>query len=430
MGSIHRKKLTRPIPKKAEVVTVKGERIARWKTRRGGRTVTVTAPIAIGRDGIERISTETNTWMAKYRDGAGVIRERSTGCRDRDAALAKLAEFVREAEKVRSGVISADDLSIAESKRGLLAGHLDDYMASLRAADTTAGHRKTVRAYLDRLAEDCNWLRLSHLSRSTLERWLSTQAAEGRSARSRNGFREAAHAFGAWLVSVRRLAANPFVGVPKADQRADRRRQRRSLTTVELKRLLVAARLRPLAEYGRFTIAVDAAVKRGRQTWTKEPLTFATLPEAAERARERLVDNPSFVAELEMRGAQRSLVYKGLAVTGLRKAELASLTVGQPHSTRRRRTSRSTLPMKRTAKGRISCCDLTWRMTLGVGSMYFNGGRVMRRLCRSIGRLLVCLLIRRYWPCPRFALSTWTSRQPIFPNATNEAVRATCTASG
>ena len=48
-----------------------------------------------------------------------------------------------------------------------------------------------------------------------------------------------------------------------------------------------------------------------------------------ERAREVLKDNPDLIARLERIGHERALTYKTLVLTGLRKGELASLTVGQ-----------------------------------------------------------------------------------------------------
>ena len=47
------------------------------------------------------------------------------------------------------------------------------------------------------------------------------------------------------------------------------------------------------------------------------------------RAQPRLLINPEFVEKLERLGRERSLIYKTLVLTGLRKGELASLTVGQ-----------------------------------------------------------------------------------------------------
>ena len=128
------------------------------------------------------------------------------------------------------------------------------------------------------------------------------------------------------------MIANPFAGVPKADARADQRRQRRSLTEDELTRLLYVAQLRPLAEYGRETIRKDAQHSSGRRTWKRTALESRCHRRGSGAASlDRLRSNPEFANRLETLGRERAIVYKTLVLTGLRKGELASLTVGQAH---------------------------------------------------------------------------------------------------
>jgi len=59
------------------------------------------------------------------------------------------------------------------------------------------------------------------------------------------------------------------------------------------------------------------------------PLVAEDLDAATERARTRLGENPGLVAAMEALGRERALIYKTLVLTGLRKGELASITVGQ-----------------------------------------------------------------------------------------------------
>jgi len=97
----------------------------------------------------------------------------------------------------------------------------------------------------------------------------------------------------------------------------------------ELDRLLRVARWRPLAEFGREAIQKDVAdVKGKRDTWKAAPLTYGGLEAAVTLGRERLTENPEFVEELTQRGRERALVYRTLVLTGLRRGELASLTIG------------------------------------------------------------------------------------------------------
>jgi hypothetical protein len=73
VGTVFKKQVTRPLPPGAEFFVRKGERVARWKDRRGK---TRTAPLTTGKDDCERIVTESPFYVAKYRDGAGVVASR------------------------------------------------------------------------------------------------------------------------------------------------------------------------------------------------------------------------------------------------------------------------------------------------------------------------------------------------------------------
>ena len=89
-----------------------------------------------------------------------------------------------------------------------------------------------------------------------------------------------------------------------------------------------------MSAHGRETIKTpnqDPATRQkgSRATWTLKPLKFDELPAAVELARERLKDNPTFLARQERLGIERALSYKVAVTTGLRRGELASLTVGQ-----------------------------------------------------------------------------------------------------
>jgi hypothetical protein len=82
MGHVFKKAVTRPLPPNAEIIT-QGVRLARWRDAKGK---TKTAPITAGKDRAERIRDESSTYVARYRDGDGMVVEVSTGCRDKSAA--------------------------------------------------------------------------------------------------------------------------------------------------------------------------------------------------------------------------------------------------------------------------------------------------------------------------------------------------------
>jgi len=340
MGTVFKRTSTKPLPVGAELFARKGERLARWRTAKGkSKTAPVVIPTAGKFAGQERIVVETPTYFAKFRDGQGIVRQLATGCRDETAARAVLADWERRAELVKSGVMTSTENNVADHHATPLAQHVQTYETYLQANGVGETYRENTLRYLKRLASECGFGKLADFHRELLEGWLvqKTKALPGgrsMSARSRNAHRDALVTFCNWCVETGRLTVNPFQRVPKANEKADPRRQRRSLTEAELSRLLIVACLRPLAEYGRETSKssnqdTTTRQKRSRATWKLKPLSFEELPAAVELARERLRGNPTFLARQERLGIERALAYKIAVTTGLRRGELASLTIGQ-----------------------------------------------------------------------------------------------------
>jgi len=301
MGSVYRKSYTKPVPAGAEFFTRKGQRWARWKDSKGK---TRTAEVTTGTAGVLRITIESPVFVAKYRDGRGTIVEKTTGCRDADAARSVLREFERRAVLVKSILLSSAEAEISDQQPYPLVEHFDAYGAYQTAKGLNAVRIKNTASRLKRLARECGFHKLADLKADALEQWLADRVSEGMSAGNRNEFRQELIGFGNWCVRTRRMLSNPFLGVPKADAKADQRRKRRSLTETELANLLDVARRRPL---------LDAMkVRRG-----------------ADRDKPVAKLRPETVARLKLLGHERALIYKTLALTGLRRNELRSLTVGQ-----------------------------------------------------------------------------------------------------
>jgi hypothetical protein len=255
MASVFKPTVTKPLPTGAELFTRKGEQFARWKDAKGRtRTEPVTIPAKGKHAGTPRIIFDSTTYIAKYRDGAGLVRKVSTGCHDETAARSVLQELVNRAERVKANVLTVVEDAISGHQDTSLPEHFTAYIAHLEAKGTTAEHRGNVRRCLDRLAKNCDWTRLNALCRDKLEQWLVERANDkgpdgkklAMSARTRNTYHAAIVAFANWCLRSKRLAVNPFAGMSKADENADRRRQRRALTEAELVKLLETARRRPL----------------------------------------------------------------------------------------------------------------------------------------------------------------------------------------
>ena len=260
---------------------------------------------------------QRQTWTAKFRDADGRVVERSTGCRIREAAISKLKEFIRESEHVRSGIMSKTESEIARHANSFLPDQVDTYCDYLTRRGKAAKRIKFTKSYLLECMAGCGWKVLADLNTDQLQEYLDTKQESGASAAALNSRIEVFVAFGNWLAGKRmngrqvnwqgekRIAANPFDGFGKYDANSDRRRQRRALTEEELGRLLKIAEERPLRD--------SMTIRRGKR---KGELSANLRPETVER--------------LEQLG-RGSLIYKTLLSTGLRKGELASITVGQCH---------------------------------------------------------------------------------------------------
>ncbi len=301
MGTVFRKAWTAPVPPGAEVVTQRGRRIARWRLRNGKLR---TAETFDGEGGRARIRGRTPTYIAKYRDGAGIWVEVSTGCKDETAARAILGQLERRAELIRSGVITAGEDDASRHGTQPIVQHVQAWAEHLRTKGSTRGWWTQAERRVARVCTEKGIRRLRDLTSAAVERWLGDQSDRGMSAGTRNGYRRALVAFANWCARTGRVAVNPLAHVATADDRADCRRKRRAFTDDELMRLLDAACRRPLAE----ALTIQRGKRSGQQG-----------AQISDTTRERL----------DRLGRERALIYKTLVLTGLRKGELASVTVSQ-----------------------------------------------------------------------------------------------------
>jgi integrase len=347
MGSVFKPKVTRPLPAGATLIVRGGQQWAEWRDAAGKLR---RAPTTGGKAKRPGVRVEASTYTAKFRDGTGLLRKVATGCRSREAAKQVLAELEARAEKVRSGLLSARESEVAEHHNTPIDEHIDAYLTVLATsrgkgahACVSKTHVQNVRRGLFEITRACGFVKLRDMTRRPVLEWAarcqrhltSREQPTGRTRRHAkppgprtiNAKLTALTAFGNWLVDAGRLIENPFERLEKLDESDDVRRKRRALTGDELHRLLRVARLRPLAERGRSTVRRQGPrlSPKGRATWTKAPLTLATIDAAAERARD--VVRPDVADRLEVEGWERALTYEVMLTTGMRKGEVASLSV-------------------------------------------------------------------------------------------------------
>lgn len=309
MASIYKKKYPIPIPNGAEIITRQGKKLARWKNGKGQlRTAKLLDK--------KRIQFISDCWYIRYNDVDGKMRRVTTGCRDKQSAQKMLADILSEIEKVKAGVMSQEEMVTANQLEIPLDKHLKDYITQL-AVKTIRGRRispthvRNVRNFLNRLAKECNWLRLKDINRQVIHRWMIKLAQTPRkpnapnskplAARTINMHRASIVAFCNWCISEGRLQINPLNRLPKIEE-VEPMRKRRPLTEEEIARLLKVAKVRPLQE----ALTICRGKNKGKL------LANVSLKERQ---------------KLERLGQERSLIYKFMILTGLRRGEVASLTV-------------------------------------------------------------------------------------------------------
>ena len=310
MAAVYKKKYPIPMPNGAEIITRRGRALARWTNGKGQeRTAEVLD------DG--RVQFVSDCWYIRYNDAAGKMRRESTGCRDKRAAEKMLADILADVEKVKAGVLSHSEMTAAGHLDTPISKHTKDYIADL-AIKTIRGRRVSpkhvghVRKELTRIVRECGLKTLRDIDRQVLQRWMDKLArtprnpddldSEPLSARTINMHRSAIVAFCNWCVAEGRFTANPLAGMPKAAE-VEPVRKRRALTEDEIARLLTAAQERPLRD--------ALTIRRGKNKGKP-------LAKVSDQERRRL----------ECVGRVRALVYKFMMLTGLRRGEVASLTVG------------------------------------------------------------------------------------------------------
>ena len=235
-------------------------------------------------------------WHIRFRDHGGLWR-RLTAFTDRSATVAfarKLRQLtdLRAADKAPEDELArwvdglADDhrrkliaWGVLDQRASMgtkpLSEHINDWLRSVLADGPTTKHVNGLRTKVERLIADCGFTRFSDIDELAVQEQLASQSL---SRQTKNHYITAVRQFTTWMTRHGRASSSPVSGLKKGNAQADRRYERRSLTIEELRRLI----------------------------------------QAAERGSDYL----------KTTGRERGLIYAFAATTGLRAAEIKSLTCG------------------------------------------------------------------------------------------------------
>lgn len=173
-----------------------------------------------------RLYQPASIWWVDFTVDGQRHRE-STGLRDKNAATARAASMVRDAELKAAGIDTH-----GATTRATLACLFGEYRAELTRRRCAPKHVETTLARCTTLAEGCTTV--AELTTNRVR--LALDRLRGASAKTINGYRTALFGFFAWLAADGKWTGNPVEAVERVKDFGGRKR--RALTPDEQRRLL------------------------------------------------------------------------------------------------------------------------------------------------------------------------------------------------
>lgn len=176
-------------------------------------------------------------WWAKVRlEPSEPISYFSTHRTDKQSALKVIDERFLEMQRERAGLIAPKIQR--EAANVLLVEHLSEFLDVQSAKGRDSTRLKNVQGQLQALFDFCGWKYPRDINAASFEAWRARQKIKFK---TQNEYLCSANVFCKWLVKARRIASNPLADVERLSQRGQEKRERRSFSPDELKRLVVAA---------------------------------------------------------------------------------------------------------------------------------------------------------------------------------------------
>jgi len=177
-------------------------------------------------------------YQIEYVDADGTRRV-VKGFTDKGLTEQLAAKLENEVMLRKRGMIDPLAEQLAIKRQSLVADALDAFRRSLD--NTTPKHQKLTMTRVTRLVE--GFKTLGEIDGEKVEdRLKDIRREEDLGARTYNHYLQAIDEFGKWLVSSKRLSANPVTGLERLNAEVDVRHARRALTPEEVSRLVESAR--------------------------------------------------------------------------------------------------------------------------------------------------------------------------------------------
>lgn len=174
-------------------------------------------------------------------------RKFGTGFTDKARTLKLAEELELQSRREREGLVDTGHRLRQAAATKPLSDHIEAYRQELLAKGGTARHAKHIAGAVRRLLDSASIHSVADLSPERVQSALGRMTAAGKSPRTRNHALNALKAFARWLEDNNRIKDVPrgLLKIEIANEKIDRRRERRAASMEEIERLFAAAESGP-----------------------------------------------------------------------------------------------------------------------------------------------------------------------------------------
>ncbi len=250
---IYKPTYSKPLPEDAKIFSRKHKKYARFKDSKGH-----IQEARLTKSG-EKILCETSHWHIRFDDNLSIRRELKVYTNEQ--ATKRLADKIQQLlnykannqpldselqkdieqlpVKIRDELIGFGLLDSQQASAGKpLTDLVSEFVQFLEAKERTEKYISSTQKELGRVFEGCLFRYWSDISPTKVMAYLKKLRDEGLSYRRSNAYLKSTKAFCKWIVDCGYVSRSPLHHLRTLDTELDRRRQRRALTTNELRRLL------------------------------------------------------------------------------------------------------------------------------------------------------------------------------------------------
>jgi integrase len=169
-------------------------------------------------------------WYIRWFDHTGKRREHCTRTTDKATAQRILADKLADVALRRNGLIDDRQECLVSESGKPITEHLDAFQAMMVARQRTEKHVRTTITFCKEICAAAGFQAPNEITADGLNKITGAMKAEGKAARTIQGRIVAMKAFTRWLTDFGKLAHDPLRSTKSPSVKKDRRRRRRMLT--------------------------------------------------------------------------------------------------------------------------------------------------------------------------------------------------------